>query len=74
MKCKACNGEMPVSWRYVEEIDQSVLEDLCYTCLNAVRSSLVFPMDNTIEENLELLGIHVEHDHVLQIATTLGED
>ena len=73
MKCKACNAEMPVSWRYVDEIDKAVLEDLCGHCLSIVRSSM-FPMDNTIEENLEILGIHIEHDPVLEIAQAIIED
>lgn len=68
MHCKACDAPIPVSWRYVPEIDGSVLEDLCYHCLSTIRSTLnlVSPPDNmeTIKENLEVMGIHFpEHDH-----------
>lgn len=62
MHCKACDAPIPVSWRYVPEVDHSVLEDLCQHCLNTVRSSLnaAFPPDQmyVITENLEELGIH----------------
>lgn len=40
MRCKACNSEMPVSFRFIAEIDSSVLETCCPKCLFMIRSSL----------------------------------
>lgn len=61
MRCKACDAPIPVSWRGVKDLDAPVLEDLCHHCLDAVRSSLllVYPADNSIEENLQALGIRM---------------
>lgn len=75
MKCKACNGEMAVSWRYVEEIDRAILEELCPVCLGIVRSSLV-PWANPFEAapiSFIELGIHIEHDYVTGVAQALRE-
>lgn len=71
MRCKACNKSIDVAYRYIEEIDSYIMEDLCGTCVNksGVKRKDSFFEDyysTTIEECspevLSVLGIVYEQE------------
>lgn len=71
MRCKACNRAIDVAYRYIEETDSYILEDLCGTCVTksgAKRRSSFFEdyyatsLEECDVEILSVLGIEYEKE------------
>lgn len=56
-RCKACNNRLSeIKFRYIEEIDSTILEDMCHRCLSTIYEQT--PPDDDLMVILE----EFEHD------------